>query len=141
MSEFHAAVGRVHLAAFTAQTAARARIAARYDEELADLDRLRIHRLPPGVSTSWYKYIALLADDVDRAALKSTLHERHGVRLAGEVYDLLLSDQPYFAEAFAGRAFPEARRFAGHHICLPLYPDMTAAEQDRVIAALRQALS
>jgi dTDP-4-amino-4,6-dideoxygalactose transaminase len=83
----------------------------------------------------------MLADDVDRAALKSRLRERHGVRLAGEVYDLLLADQPYFAKAFEGRAFPAARRFADHHICLPLYPDMTAAEQDRVIAALRQALS
>jgi perosamine synthetase len=140
MSEFHAAIGRAHLAAFGAQTAARARLAAVYDAELADLDWLRIHPLPPGVSTSWYKYIAMLAGDVDRAALKCVLRERHGVQLAGEVYDRLLSDQPYFAGAFAGRAFPEARRFAERHICLPLYPDMTAAEQGRVIDALRQAL-
>jgi perosamine synthetase len=141
MSEFHASVGRAHLAAFTAQTAARALAAARYDEELADLDLMRVYRLPPGVSTSWYKYIAMLADDVDRAALKARLRDRHGVRLAGEVYDLLLTDQPYFAAASGEREFPGARHFADRHICLPLYPDMTEAEQDRVIGALRKELS
>lgn len=140
LSELHAAVGLAQLQAFTDRTAARARLAARYDELLSGVPGLTIQPVPPGVSTSWYKYIVHLADGVDRAALKTRLREDYAVLLAGEVYDLPLHAQPYFAADFAGRTFPHAERFARAHICLPLYPELTPGEQDRVVEALRQEL-
>lgn len=147
LSELHAAVGLAQLAAFAARTSARQRLAGRYREALAGLPGLRLQALPAGSVTSWYKFIAHLPDGTDRQALKTRLRDR-GVGLAGEVYDILLCDQPYFAGEWAGRwagggadrDFPHARRFAAAHICLPLYPELTDAEQDRVIAALYEEL-
>ncbi|MHA6762984.1 DegT/DnrJ/EryC1/StrS family aminotransferase [Streptacidiphilus sp. PAMC 29251] len=140
LSEVHAAVGLAQLRVFAERTAERERIAARYDEQLADLPGLRVLPVPAGSSTTWYKYLAELAEDVDRAALKARLRAGHGVALAGEVYDLLLTDQPIFADLRAGRRFPQAERFAARHVCLPVYAGLTGPEQDRIVSALRKEL-
>ncbi|GAA1964985.1 DegT/DnrJ/EryC1/StrS family aminotransferase [Kitasatospora viridis] len=140
LSEVHAAVGLAQLRRFAERTAARARLAARYDEQLAGLAGLRVQPVPEGSTTSWYKYLVHLDEGVDRAELKARLRAEHGIALAGEVYDLLLCDQPYFAAGFGGRAFPQAREFADRHACLPLYPELTEGEQDRVVRALHEVL-
>ncbi|MGA4838623.1 DegT/DnrJ/EryC1/StrS family aminotransferase [Streptomyces sp. G45] len=167
LSELHAAVGTVDLERFDRTLAARRDLAAAYDELLDGVPHLRAHTVPEGVRGNYYKYLAYLDGPVDRALLKKRLRERHGVALAGEVYDHLLCDQPYFtrtapeagteagtgggteAETGAGTRggaeaegpFPRARWFARHHIALPLYPTLTRAEQFRVVAALRAELS
>lgn len=141
MSELHAAVGLTHLARLEEVLAERSRLAAWYDEHLADVPRLTRYAVPPGAASNHYKYLAHLPDDVDRADLKRRLRAR-GVSMAGEVYDVPLHRQPYFADAFAGRrTFPQADRFAAHHVCLPLFPGMTTGQQERVLRELREELS
>ncbi|MFH8791471.1 aminotransferase class I/II-fold pyridoxal phosphate-dependent enzyme [Streptomyces sp. NPDC017941] len=165
MSELHAAVGTVDLERFDDTLAARRALAHEYDELLADVPGVRAHTVPADVHSNYYKYLAYPDAPVDRALLKKRLRERHGVSLAGEVYDHLLCDQPYFVSAEATRTdggagagvgagagagagaavvggpFEQARWFARHHIALPLYPTLTRAEQLRVVEALRGELS
>jgi dTDP-4-amino-4,6-dideoxygalactose transaminase len=154
LSELHAAVGTVDLERFDHTLAARRALGARYDALLAGVPGVRPHILPAGVGGNYYKYLAYVDPEgpLDRAPLKKRLRERHGVSLAGEVYDHLLCDHPYFAAdgppASAGGPPPSAedpyergRWFARHHIALPLYPSLTEAEQVRVVDALRDELS
>ncbi|WP_447041439.1 DegT/DnrJ/EryC1/StrS family aminotransferase [Streptomyces sp. DSM 118878] len=154
LSELHAAVGTVDLERFDHTLAVRRALGARYDELLAGVPGVRPHALPAGVGGNYYKYLAYVDPEGprDRASLKKRLRERHGVSLAGEVYDHLLCDHPYFAAdgppASAGGPPPSAdgpyergRWFARHHIALPLYPSLTEAEQVRVVDALRDELS
>ena len=141
MSELHAAVGIAQLERLDEILAERRRLAAWYDEHLSSVPRLRHYEVPRDVRTNYYKYVALLDDGVSRPELKRRLRERHGVALAGEVYDTLLSEQPYFAEAFAGRVFERAGWFARQHICLPLFQGMTERQLRAVIDALRDELS
>ncbi len=122
MSEFHAAVGLAQLGAFADRMARRAKIAARYDNALADLAAIRIQPVPPGSTTSWYKYIAELPDDADRGALKARLRSRYQIALAGEVYDLLLTEQPFFAGHSHGE-YPHAERFRGATSACRFMPD------------------
>ncbi|MFF3644201.1 DegT/DnrJ/EryC1/StrS family aminotransferase [Streptomyces sp. NPDC002564] len=146
LSELHAAVGTVDLERFAATLAARRTLAARYDALLADVPGLRPHAVPATAGSNYYKYLAYPDPDgpLDRALLKKRLRERHGVSLAGEVYDQLLCDHPFFAarreQDAADGAFERARWFARHHVALPLYPSLTEAEQIRVVAALRSEL-
>ncbi|MER6831191.1 DegT/DnrJ/EryC1/StrS family aminotransferase [Streptosporangium sp. NPDC000563] len=140
MSELHAAVGLTHLARLAEVLAERTELAARYDDGLAGVPSLKRPAVPAGCATNHYKYLALLPEGVDRAALKRHLRAE-GVRLAGEVYDVPLHRQPYFARRFANRSFPNAEAFTSRHICLPLFPGMTRAQQERVVHALRDALS
>ncbi|GHC58410.1 DegT/DnrJ/EryC1/StrS family aminotransferase [Streptomyces flavofungini] len=97
LSELHAAVGTVDLERFDDTLAARRDLAFGYDELLADVPGVRAHAVPAAAHSNYYKYLAYLDAPVDRALLKKRLRERHGVSLAGEVYDHLLCDQPYFA--------------------------------------------
>lgn len=140
MGELHAAVGVTHLARLEEVLAERRRLAERYDEYLADVPALTRYTVPKQCLSNHYKYVAFLPDGVDRAELKRRLRAR-GVALSGEVYDVPLHRQPYFAEAFAGRSLPCAEWFADRHICLPLFPGMTARQQRRVVEELREALS
>ncbi|CAM5431248.1 DegT/DnrJ/EryC1/StrS aminotransferase OS=Streptomyces alboniger OX=132473 GN=CP975_30705 PE=3 SV=1 [Streptomyces alboniger] len=153
LSELHAAVGTVDLERFDHTLAVRRRLGARYDALLADVPGLRPHALPAGVGGNYYKYLAYVDPEgpLDRALLKKRLRERHGVSLAGEVYDHLLCDHPYFADhprsaaeappPATGGPYERGRWFARHHIALPLYPSLTEAEQVRVVDALRDELS
>jgi dTDP-4-amino-4,6-dideoxygalactose transaminase len=141
LSEVHAAVGLAHFGQLDEMLRMRRELAAWYDEHIDGVPRVTRYEIPAGAQSNYYKYIAFLDPAVDRADLKARLRQRHGVSLAGEVYDVLLSDQPYFAQRFAGRSFANASWFTRHHICLPAFPSMTTAEQRHVLTALRSELS
>lgn len=141
LSEVHAAVGLAHVSRLDELLAMRRSLAAWYDEHLDAVPHMKRFVPPSGVDSNYYKYVAFLEADVDRAELKTRLRQRHGVSLAGEVYDVPLSEQPYFAARFGGRAFERAQWFAARHICLPLFPSMTTPEQSRVIDALLTELT
>lgn len=141
LSEVHAAVGLAHLGQLDSMLAERRALAAFYDEHLDSVPLLRRYEAPAGSQSNFYKYLAFLDPSVDRADLKARVKRNHGVSLAGEVYDVLLSDQPYFAAQFAGRSFEQATYFTRHHVCLPAFPSMTNAEQRHVLHALRTELS
>lgn len=137
LSELHAILGRSQLARLPDFLRAREAIAACYDEALGSVPDLTVLR--PAGASSWYKYLALLPPGVDKAAVRQHMRER-GVRLSGDVYDVPLPRQPVFAFLKMNRTFPGAEEFAARHICLPIYVQMTPAEVDQVVEALRDAL-
>jgi dTDP-4-amino-4,6-dideoxygalactose transaminase len=113
----------------------RREVAARYDAALAGLPGLEPRPEPPGCRSNIYKYIAVLPPGCDRARFKKEMADEHQVRLAGEVYDLPMHQQPVF-ESFAGAALPVAEDLCARHICLPVHSDMTDDEIDQVTAAV-----
>lgn len=135
MSELHAVTGLVHLRRMDTAIERRRGVAARYSEELSQLDGLELLEEPAGGRGNFYKYIAILPRDVDRTGLKRAVFDRHGVRLPGEVYDLPLHKQPVFAE-FAAQPLPVAEDLCARHVCLPVYSDMRDDEVDAVVAAV-----
>ncbi|MFL6163666.1 MAG: DegT/DnrJ/EryC1/StrS family aminotransferase [Jatrophihabitantaceae bacterium] len=139
ISELHAAVGLVHLRRLPEFLAVRQRVAARYTDGLAGLTALRTIPAPAGSVCNYYKYVALLDDGIDRAALKQELRQRFGVSLAGEVYETPLHLQPVFAQLATG-PLPVAEAVCARQICLPIHSDMTDAEADQVVAALAATL-
>jgi dTDP-4-amino-4,6-dideoxygalactose transaminase len=135
MSELHAVTGVVHLRRMAAAIDRRREVAARYDAALAGLPGLEPRPEPPGCRSNIYKYIAVLPPGCDRARFKKEMADEHQVRLAGEVYDLPMHQQPVF-ESFAGAALPVAEDLCARHICLPVHSDMTDDEIDQVTAAV-----
>jgi dTDP-4-amino-4,6-dideoxygalactose transaminase len=105
---------------------------------LAGLDGIEPLAEPDGCRSNYYKYIAVLPEGTDRARFRRQLAEEHEVRLAGEVYDLPLHQQPVFAE-YAGPPLPVAEDLCARHICLPVHSDMTSDEVDQVGAAVSAA--
>ncbi len=139
LSEPHAIIGLKHLERLPAMIEARQRIAALYDEGLADCRRLTPLAVPAGGVCNYYKYIAVLAEKIDRKALKTELRERYGVSLAGEVYEEPLQKQPVF-ERYGDYPLPHSEHVCARHICLPVFSGMTGDQARQVIDALKTTI-
>ncbi len=139
MSELHAAVGGVQLRRLDEFIATRRAAAARYDAGLAEIPGVDAVSVPAD-STNYYKYVALLTPGGDRDALKRELRDEFGVSMSGEVYSTPLHRQPVFA-GLARHGLGTSDDVCARQVCLPVHSDMTAAEADRVLDALRAVMA
>jgi perosamine synthetase len=134
LSELHAVVGAVHLR-WLADTIERKReIAAVYDEKLAD-SPLRTVSEPERHTWNRYKYVAILPEGVRRGRVQELLAQR-GIGLSGTVFSQPLNLQPVFQDRFASDHMPVAEDVCERHVCLPISPNMSVSDAERVAGEL-----
>ena len=130
-----AAVLEVKLAHMDAWNAARRRAAAAYHDRLADLERVTLPELVAGEAHVWHLFVVRVPD---RDAVLDRLHA-DGVG-AGIHYP---TPVPLLGAVGApGRPgeHPVAERVAGEILSLPLFPEITDAQIDRVCESLTRAV-
>ncbi|TWE13716.1 dTDP-4-amino-4,6-dideoxygalactose transaminase [Prauserella muralis] len=112
----------------------RAELHARYDKALADLDGVRTPVTREGADVLWHLYPLRVLDGRRRA-----LYEHLRARDIGvQVNYLPAYWHPVFEDLGYRRGLcPNAERFYAEQLSLPLYPDLTDSEADRVIEAVR----
>jgi perosamine synthetase len=120
--------------------AARARVAALYGAQLADVDGLELlcdDRAPE--RRSWFVYVVQLPDGVDRERVMAELASQG---IESKAYLPCIHLQPLYRERFGRREgeFPVAERAARRSLGLPFYTRMTEDEVELVCAALRTAV-
>jgi dTDP-4-amino-4,6-dideoxygalactose transaminase len=116
--------------------AARRAAAARYDELLAGLAQVVRPRVLTGNEHIWHLYV-IRVPERDRV-----LKELHAAGIgAGIHYPLPVHQTAAFAGlGYGAGAFPVAERTAPELLSLPLFAEITADQQERVVAALATAL-
>ena len=130
-----AAVLAVKLARLDAWTARRRALAARYGALLSEAvrgDVLRLPRAPEAAEEHvWHAYTV-------RAARREELRKHLGAAgIATQVfYPHALHRMPAFAAFAPAGGLPRAESAAASALSLPLFPEMTEAEQDRVVGAI-----
>jgi dTDP-4-amino-4,6-dideoxygalactose transaminase len=137
MDALQASVLRVKLRRLGDWNERRRQAAARYEELLADLPEVVLPRTAPGNSHIWHLYVIQVPrrDEV----LKSLAEQGIGV---GIHYPVPVHLQPPFRTYGYGRGdFPVAEAAADRILSLPMYPHITAEQQQVVAAALRGALA
>jgi perosamine synthetase len=89
---------------------------------------------------SWFVYVVLLAEEVDRDAVIAGLAEE-GV--ASKPYLPSIHLQPYYRDRFGTREglCPAAERASARALALPFHTGLAAEDQERVADALRRALA
>lgn len=136
MTELQAALGISQMDRLDAYVARRHALAARYDAALADLP-LGTPWQHPDAYSAYHLYVVRCA-----AAQRRTVFER--LRAAGigvNVHYIPVHTQPYYQQlGFLPGDFPLAEAYYAEAISLPLFPTLSEADQDAVIAALRDAL-
>jgi len=73
------------------------------------------------IVNSCYKTIVKTKKEIDYRAFCS----KKEVSLTGEVYKIPVHEQPLWADKFDPKEFPVTNYFSKHHICPPLYPELT----------------
>ncbi len=132
MEGLQGAILRVKLKRLAAWTAARRRVARRYQELLTDTP-LRLPQEAEGGQSVWHLYVVR---HPERDALKAHLDAaRIGCALH---YPLPLHLQKCFADlGYREGDFPVAERAAKECLALPIYPELTDAQIERVVAAIK----
>ncbi|MEH1102513.1 DegT/DnrJ/EryC1/StrS family aminotransferase [Micromonospora sp. CPCC 205561] len=131
------ALGRSQLRRLGDFLAARARLVARYDEALADLPGVLVPGRRSWATPAWHLYPIRVLDGRRRQ-----VYDR--MRAAGigvQVNYIPVHWHPAFADlGYRRGSCPVAEAFYAQQLSLPLFPDLTEADQDRVVDALGAAL-
>jgi perosamine synthetase len=138
MTDIQAAVGLVQLSKLDAIVQRRRELAARYRESLADVPGLRAVRDPEHGTTNYQSFWVMLPDDtaVSRNDVLARLAER-GVSARRGIM------AAHLEPAYAGHPhvdLPVTEAFTERSLILPLYHDLTAADQNTVVEELKAAL-
>jgi dTDP-4-amino-4,6-dideoxygalactose transaminase len=137
MDALQAAVLRVKAPHLESWTAGRRRNAARYRElfRAAGIDRAIALPAEPADRTHIYNQFVICTPDRD--ALKRHLDEQ---RIGNEIYyPVPFHLQPCFTDlGYRRGAFPHAERAAEQSLAIPIYGELTAAQQEAVVSSIGQ---
>ena len=140
MTDLQAALGTAQLQRLQQMRARREALAVRYDELLAPLPVVTPCRLPDRVS-SWHLY-AVEIDSVRCDVSRARVFERmRAAEIGVNVHYIPIHTQPHYRRlGFHRGDFPAAEHYSARALSLPLFPDMTREQQDRVVDVLQHAL-
>ncbi|MGH7494860.1 MAG: DegT/DnrJ/EryC1/StrS family aminotransferase [bacterium] len=142
LTDLAAALGLSQLAKTEAMWQRRAEIAARYHAAFAELPELEIPTARKHVRHAWHLYILKLHLNklvCDRNQFFEALRARG---ICCSVHFIPLHLMPFYREQYGYQRgdFPEAERQFERIVSLPLYPALTDAEVDRVIASVQEVV-
>lgn len=132
------ALGRSQLRRLPTFKARRGELVARYNTLLADLPGLRLPTQREWVDPIWHFYPVRVLDGRRREVYDRMRAQGIGV----QVNYIPVHWHPAFDDLGYRRGMcPVAEAFYAEELSLPLFPDLTDADQDRVIEALRGILA
>jgi dTDP-4-amino-4,6-dideoxygalactose transaminase len=138
MTDIQAAIGIEQLKRLDGMLHHRRALAERYSRELENHPWLRPPYVPEGSKPNYQSYAVTVTDDAPisrnelmQSLLDAGISTRRGVMLAHR-------EAPY-AKRHGCVELPNSDWASDHSVLLPLYAQMTYAEQDRVLAALARA--
>jgi dTDP-4-amino-4,6-dideoxygalactose transaminase len=137
MDEPRAALLSARLPGLEADIAERRRLTHRYRRLLAGLDAIELPFSDAEVDVaSCYVMPVMLRHAAQRDPLRNVLSEQHGVQTT-VLYPPVSAFTAYGQDP---SALPRCERAGATQLTLPLYPHLGEERQDRVVAALREAL-
>jgi dTDP-4-amino-4,6-dideoxygalactose transaminase len=137
VSDIHCALGLSQLRRLDAFVARRREIAARYDAAFADDPRVRPLDQRSTAHSAWHLYVVR----VEAQRRRNVIEQLHTRGIGAHVHYLPVHLHPWYRKqhGFAPGSFPGAEAYYASAVTLPLFPAMSDADVDRVIAAMREA--
>lgn len=139
MTDIQAAIGGAQLRKLDGILALRQRLAQRYNRLLASISGITAPYAPDHAPHTYQSYCVRLdpatcpsRDVVMEHMLDQRIATRRGV--------MAIHEEPYYREHFGNISLPVTEEATRQTLLLPLYAEMTEAEQDRVVEALHRSL-
>lgn len=140
MTDIQAALGTSQLRRLDSYLARRQVLAQRYDSLLADLP-LTLPWQHPDSQSALHLYIVRLQREHISCSHRAIFEDLRACGIGVNLHYIPVHTQPYYRQlGDATGPFPEAERYYAEAISLPMFPGLTDAQQDEVVAALRKAL-
>ncbi len=137
MTDIEAALGISQLKRLTDFVNKRNILAKTYNESL-DTQHLILPKVLEGTRSAFHLYIVRLVDKMRRQKVFNILRE-NGIGV--NVHYIPVHLHPYYKRlGFANGDFPVAEDYYSRVMSIPLFPQMTAAEQETVVLCLNSAV-
>jgi dTDP-4-amino-4,6-dideoxygalactose transaminase len=142
MNEFQAAMGLLQLKYIDKYIKKRKMIVQRYKEVLKNINGITIIAEPKDSELS-YTYFPVLIDKEKYGISRDDLYnkyKKHNINTRRYFYPLISHFEPYNKLKSAKKEnLPVAEKTASEIICLPLYPDLSEADIEKIITIASQS--
>ena len=140
MTDIQAALGLSQLERLSHFVERRNTLAKRYDRALGGLP-LQLPTIRPENRSAFHLYVVRLRPDAAPRAQGHVFNELRRRDIWVQLHYLPVHLQPFYRDlGFAPGQYPQAEAHGESAISLPLYPSLTEAQQDEVVAALKAIL-
>jgi UDP-4-amino-4,6-dideoxy-N-acetyl-beta-L-altrosamine transaminase len=141
MTDIHATLGLSQMKRLDEYVARRHSLAARYEELLVEFPVTTPWQHPDTYSGLHLYVIRLRLGEIG-ASHRQIFERMRADGIGVNLHYIPVYRHPYFASlGFAANYCPEADKYYAEAVTLPMYPTLTDADQDRVAASLKSALS
>jgi perosamine synthetase len=140
LSDLHAAVGIAQMSKLEHIIERRQYLAAELGARLSGIEGVTAPLVPDGLRHAFQSFVVLLDQRIDRDQVIRLMKERDIETTLG-TYSMHL--QPYFRDRFdiSDASLPNATRAQESALTLPLYPQLTDLDLDRIVEALRNSVA
>lgn len=140
MTELQAALGLSQLDRLEQYVKRRHELADRYDWLLSDLP-LTVPCQHPDSYSSFHLYVIRLQLDKISKSHRQVFEALREQGIGVNLHYIPVHTQPYYRRiGFKEGDFPEAERYYAEAISLPLFPQLTEKQQDRIVETLEKEL-
>ena len=143
MTDMNAALGLVQLQRLDAMQARRVEIIAQYLEALAEVDELlELPTVHDDIEHAWHLFAVRVRPECLRIGRDEVITELNAAGIGTSVHFIPLHEHSYYRDVLGVRAseLPVATREWQRVISLPLYPELTDDDVERVADSLRGIL-
>ena len=141
LTDMQCALGLSQMAKLEDFVSRRRDLVAYYDERIAALAPLvRPLKRVADCAPAWHLYAVLIdfaATDIDRAQLMNALRDEG---IGTQVHYIPVHRQPYYRRRYGAIDLPGADGYYERTLSLPLFPEMSEADVDRVAGSLQRHL-
>ena len=116
----------------------RAQVAALYTARLGSNEGMRLPKVMPSATMSWFVYVITLREGIDGAKVLAAMERR---RIPARVYFMPIHLQPYIsALGLGGGSLPVTESLVGRTLALPFHGNLSEREVDLVASALEASI-
>ena len=146
LDAIQAAILRVKLPHLDLWNQQRSAVASRYQQLLADIPGIITPQVTPGGESAWNQYTIRVVAPTGTDAVAHRDRVRASLQEAGVIsmiyYPLPLHLQAVYQDlAYPVGSFPNTERVSHEVLSLPMFPELTFEEQQRVVYALKDAIA
>ena len=136
MNEFQAAMGLCNLKYVPEVLDKRKKLVHLYDELLSDMKGIRLNRYADNIEPNYAYYPVLFETEEKRNMIYDELG-KNGIHSRKYFYPLS-SDQACFKNKYRHINMPNARDYSKRILVLPLYPEMTKDDIERIVQIIKK---